>query len=170
MIFVFGNCEIDSDRHELRRGGTPHTVEPQVFDLLLYLIENRERMVSKDDLFEAIWEGRVVSEANLSNRINLARQAIGDNGKKQDFIRTYPRRGFRFVGDVEARESGNGLGTPASAAERKVSDHPAQSEKPSIAVLPFQNMSDDREQEYFADGIAEDIITALSHFEQFKVI
>jgi len=170
MIFVFGDCEIDSDRHELRRGGTPHTVEPQVFDLLLYLIENRERMVSKDDLFEAIWEGRVVSEANLSNRINLARQAVGDSGKKQDFIRTYPRRGFRFVGDVEARESGNGLGTPASAAERKVSDHPAQSEKPSIAVLPFQNMSDDREQEYFADGIAEDIITALSHFEQFKVI
>ena len=97
MIFVFGECEIDSDLNELRRGGTTHAVEPQVFDLLLYLIENRERMVSKDDLFEAIWEGRVVSEANLSNRINLARQAIGDSGKKQDFIRTYPRRGFRFV-------------------------------------------------------------------------
>ena len=73
MIFVFGDCELDSDLHELRRGGTPHTVEPQVFDLLLYLIENRERMVSKDDLFDEIWGGRVVSEANLSNRINLAR-------------------------------------------------------------------------------------------------
>jgi len=171
MIFVFGDCELDLDLRELRRGGGAHAVEPQVFDLLLYLIENRERVVSKDDLFDAIWEGRVVSEANLSNRINLARQAIGDNGKKQDFIRTYPRRGFRFVGDVEARKSGNGSAAPAPApvVEPHAPEHLAASGKPSIAVLPFDNLSGDPEQEYFSDGITEDIITALSHVRQFFV-
>ncbi len=170
MIFVFGDCELDLDLRELRRGGGAHAVEPQVFDLLLYLIENRERMVSKDDLFEAIWDGRVVSEANLSNRINLARQAVGDSGKKQNFIRTYPRRGFRFVGEVEERKSGNGRSGAAAMAPEPRTVGPAPTDKPSIAVLPFDNLSGDRDQEYFADGIAEDIITALSRFHWFFVI
>ena len=169
MIFVFGDCELDSESHELRRAGATNAVEPQVFDLLLYLIQNRERMVSKDDLFEAIWEGRVVSEANLSNRINLVRQAIGDSGKKQNLIRTYPRRGFRFVGDVETRKSGNGTGASDPVAEARARDRPARSSKPSIAVLPFDNLSDDPEQEYFSDGIAEDIITNLSRIRHLLV-
>ena len=169
MIFVFGDCELDLDLRELRRGGGAHAVEPQVFDLLLYLIENRERMVSKDDLFEAIWDGRVVSEANLSNRINLARQAVGDSGKKQNFIRTYPRRGFRFVGDVEVRKSGNGSVAPAPAAEPRAPEHWAASGKPSIAVLPFDNLSADPAQEYFSDGITGDIITSLSRIRHLLV-
>ncbi len=169
MIFFFGDCELDSESHELRRGGAAHAVEPQVFDLLLFLIENRERMVSKDDLFDAIWEGRVVSEANLSNRINLARQAIGDSGKKQNFIRTYPRRGFRFVGDVEVRKSGNGSGAPAPAIETRAPEHPAASGKPSIAVLPFDNLSADPAQEYFSDGITGDIISSLSRIRHLLV-
>ncbi len=169
MIFVFGDCEIDPDHLELRRGGTAHTVEPQVFDLLVYLIKNRERVVSKDEPFDAIWEGRAVSEANLSNRINLARQAVGDSGKKQNFIRTYPRRGFRFVGDVEVRKSSDGRDARASAAEPRASNQPAPSDKPSIAVLPFDNLSGDPEQEYFSDGIAEDIITNLSRIRHLLV-
>lgn len=109
MIIRFEECELDTGRYELRRGGDPVPVEPQVFDLLRLLIENRDRIVTKDELFEEVWEGRVVSDATLNSRINAARKVIGDNGTEQRLIRTAPRRGFRFVGAVEdaegARES-----------------------------------------------------------------
>ncbi len=103
MIVGFGECELDLERRELRLGKGPIHVEPQVFDLLAYLIAQRDRVVSKDEILEAVWHGRIVSEATLSSRINAARQAIGDNGKTQTFIRTVPRRGFRFVGEVRAQ-------------------------------------------------------------------
>jgi pimeloyl-ACP methyl ester carboxylesterase/DNA-binding winged helix-turn-helix (wHTH) protein len=100
MPFHFGNCELDPGRRELRLHKTPVHVEPQVFDLLLYLLSNRDRVVSKDDLVEAVWRGRIVSDVTLNSRIGAARRAIGDDGKAQAFIRTVPRRGFRFVGEV----------------------------------------------------------------------
>jgi TolB-like protein len=149
------------------RGNTMVAAEPQVFDLLEYLIRSRERVVSRDDLLAAVWRGRNVSDATLSSRINAARVAIGDNGEKQRLIRTLPRKGIRFVGEV--REE---IDLPGEAAATRESATPriAALEGPSIAVLPFTNMSGDPEQEYFADGMAEDIITALSRISRLLVI
>jgi pimeloyl-ACP methyl ester carboxylesterase/DNA-binding winged helix-turn-helix (wHTH) protein len=105
MIVGFGDCELDLDRRELRLSHADVHVEPQVFDLLAYLIDNRERVVSKDEIFDAVWRGRIVSEATLSSRINAARQAVGDSGRSQALIRTVPRRGFRFVGEVRSLQN-----------------------------------------------------------------
>jgi pimeloyl-ACP methyl ester carboxylesterase/DNA-binding winged helix-turn-helix (wHTH) protein len=100
--FRFGAHEIDTERLELLRDGTPINLEPQVFSLLVLLIENRDRVVSKDEMIEAVWDGRIVSDATLNARINGARRAVGDTGKDQALIRTYPRCGFRFVADIES--------------------------------------------------------------------
>ncbi len=105
MIFTFANCELDVERRELRREGSPVRVEPQVFDILLHLIRSRDRVVSKDELLTAVWQGRIVSEATLSSRISAARRAIGDSGDRQSQLRTVARRGFRFCCEVEERES-----------------------------------------------------------------
>ena len=114
MIVCFGNCEVDLDRRELHVASNQVHVEPQVFDLLAELIDKRDRVVSKDEIIESVWHGRIVSEATLSSRINAARQAIGDSGKAQTWIRTIPRRGFRFVGDVRTRT--NAVTVPADEA------------------------------------------------------
>ncbi len=169
MPYHFEDFALDGDRRELRRGDELIPVEPQVFDLLQYLIRNRERVVSKDDLVDAVWQGRIVSDATLASRVNAARNALRDSGEEQRLIRTILRRGFRFVGtareDVEAAEAEattapagqpkHGLGLPA---------------RPSIAVLPFVNMSGDPDQDYFADGMVEDIITGLSRIRWLFVI
>jgi DNA-binding winged helix-turn-helix (wHTH) protein len=101
--FHFEGYSVDVDRRELRRGAELIDIGPQVFDLLVYLIRNRDRMVSKDDLLDAVWEGRIVSESTLSSRINAARYAVGDTGADQMLIKTIPRKGFRFIGEVEER-------------------------------------------------------------------
>jgi DNA-binding winged helix-turn-helix (wHTH) protein len=100
MRFLFGEYMIDADRRELQRGSDTIRVEPQVFDLLFYLIRNRDHVVTKDDLLAAVWPGRIVSESTLFSRVAGARQAVGDSGARQRFIRTIARRGFRFVGTV----------------------------------------------------------------------
>jgi DNA-binding winged helix-turn-helix (wHTH) protein/predicted esterase len=110
MILRFEDCELDTGRYEMRRGGQPLHVEPQVFDLLCLLVEHRDRIVSKDELFEKIWDGRIVSDETLGSRINAARKAIGDNGTDQRLIRTTPRRGFRFIGEVEEPGGAGGRG------------------------------------------------------------
>ncbi len=102
LDFHFADFEIDMARQELRRSGVVVSIEPQVFDLLIYLIRNRDRIVSKDELIESIWHGRIVSEAAFSSCISAARRAVGDDGKNQAFIRTLHKRGFRFVGKVDA--------------------------------------------------------------------
>ena len=105
MRYLFEEYAFDTDRRELHRGTDAVSITPQVFDLLDYLIRNRERVVSKDDLIKAIWNGRSVSDAALTTRLNAARNAIGDSGEEQRFIKTLPRKGFRFVGQVrEARK------------------------------------------------------------------
>src|ERR1051325_2670754 len=98
--FVFSGQILDAGLRELRRNRELIAVEPQVFDLLLYLLKNRDRVVSKDDLIAGVWGGRVVSDSTLTSRINAARTAIGDTGKSQALLRTIPRKGFRFVGEV----------------------------------------------------------------------
>jgi TolB-like protein/Tfp pilus assembly protein PilF len=160
--FVFDDQVVDVGRRELRRGSEAVAVEPQVFDLLIYLLENRDRVVSKDDLIASVWRGRIVSESTLTSRINAARKAVGDSGGEQRLIRTVPRKGLRFVGDVRTESA------PAQAkAETPSLPLP---DRPAIAVLPFTNMSGESEQEYFSDGISEDIITALSKLRWFFVI
>ena len=101
MRYLFEDYALDTDRRELQRATDVVVVTPQVFDLLEYLIRNRERVVSKDDLINAIWNGRIVSDAALTTRLNAARSAIGDTGEKQRLIKTLPRKGFRFVGTVQ---------------------------------------------------------------------
>jgi TolB-like protein/Tfp pilus assembly protein PilF len=172
--FLFSDHTLDTDRRELRRGGTPVAVEPQVFDLLAYLVQNRERVVSKDDLFASVWGGRIVADSTLASRINAARKAIGDSGEEQKLIRTIARKGVRFVADVQSPLEAI---EPAPAADLRRSGlhdstRPSQppSDRPAIAVLPFVNMSGEVEQEYFSDGISEDIITALSKLRWFFVI
>jgi TolB-like protein len=160
--YLFEDYVLDSDRRELVRDGESVALEPKVFDLLAYLIRNRERVVSRDELIATVWEGRVVSESALSTRINAARAALCDNGEQQRFIRTLPRKGLRFVGAVREEARVEVAGT------RQLP--PANFEKPSIAVLPFENLSGDPTQDYFCDGIVEDITTALSRSRAFFVI
>jgi TolB-like protein/tetratricopeptide (TPR) repeat protein len=156
--YLFENYALDADGRELVRGTDQVAVEPQVFDLLHYLIRNRDRVVSKDDLLDQVWHGRIVSDSALSTRVNAARLALGDNGEQQRLIRTFPRKGLRFVGAVREEPARNAA-RPAVVSERA-----------SVAVLPFANLSSDPEQDYFADGIVEDIITALSRNRAFFVI
>src|SRR6202043_630464 len=172
MTRSFGDCEINLERRELWRAKRAVHVEPQVFDLLVYLVQNRDRVVSKDDLIASVWKGRIVSESTLTSRINATRTAVGDNGKDQKLIRTVARKGLRFVGIVHEESTGV---RPVRLPDRPDEVHPQPislplSERPAIAVLPFINMSDDPEQEYFSDGISEDIITALSKLRWFLVI
>jgi TolB-like protein len=164
LLFQFEDYALDTTRRELRCGSVLVSLEPQVFDLLEYLIRNRQRVVSKDDLIASIWNGRIVSESALSNRLNAARSAIGDSGEDQRLIRTVVRKGIRFVGDVRERQE------PVLVAAEQPTRYPTLPDKPSIAVLPFQNLSGDPEQEYFADGTVEDVITALSRFSTLFVI
>jgi TolB-like protein len=171
--FTFGDCLLDPDRRELTRRSEVVSISPKAFDLLVHLVQNREHVVSKDDLLQAVWEGRIVSESTLTSHINAVRKAIGDSGEEQRLIRTLARKGFRFVGDVQELQSSDdsdsrksGFVKPDEARARAL----ALPDKPSIAVLPFLNLSGDPEQEYFADGVVEDVISALSRIRWLFVI
>src|ERR1700682_1184070 len=169
LHYLFEEYAFDTDRRELHRGADVVPVAPQVFDLLDYLIRNRERVVSKDDLINAIWNGRIVSDAALTTRLNAARSAIGDSGEEQRLIKTLPRKGVRFVGAVREAQRPAGVAAVDNLIEPKMRAL-ALPDKPSIAVLPFQNMSGDPEQDYFADGMVDEIITALSRMRWLFVI
>src|SRR6187401_1702142 len=138
MQFLFGDHTLDADRRELRRGAEPISVEPQVFDLLIYLVENRDRVVSKDDLIDSVWGGRIVSDSTLTSRINAARKAVGDSGKDQKLIRTIARKGLRFVGSVrtQASEPAHTIASPPDA-NREPRTPVTLPDRPGIAVLPF---------------------------------
>jgi TolB-like protein len=143
--------------------------------LLIYLLVNRERVVSKDDLIASVWKGRIVSDATLSSRIYAARKALGDTGQDQKLIRTIPRKGHRFIGAVSTPSEGDEPAAPSTGPPLNVPHERSRPvlplpDRPAIAVLPFVNMSDDPEQEYFSDGISEDLITGLSRLRWFFVI
>src|SRR6476660_2679951 len=162
MTLSFGDYEIDVERRELRRAETPVHVEPQVFDLLVYLVQNRDRVVSKDDLIASVWGGRSVSDSTLTSRINAARNAVGDSGAEKKLIRTIARKGLRFVGEVRTQSNGD---EPAHATSppNQLREQPRPAlplpDRPAIAVLPFINMSGDPEQEYFSVVISEAVTT-----------
>jgi TolB-like protein len=168
--FLFDDQVLDADRRELRRGAELIAVEPQVFDLLVHLVRSRDRVVSKDDLIASVWGGRIVSDSTLSSRINAARRAVGDSGEEQRLIRTIARRGLRFVAEVEELSAGDGPAEAATPEEAQPRPALPPTDRPAIAVLPFINLSGDPEQEYFSDGISDDIITALSKLRWFFVI
>lgn len=158
MIYRFGDFVLDTERLELRSGDRLCELEPQVFSLLEYLIGAGDRVVGKDELIDAVWHGQAISDSALNARISAARRAVGDNGKDQAVIRTFPRRGFRFVAELSPPD-----GTPAEEpSSRPLFDHMGRSAKPVVAVLPFDNIGADESQNYFADGMTEDIITALT--------
>jgi TolB-like protein/tetratricopeptide (TPR) repeat protein len=172
LNFRFADFEIDLARQELRRAGAIVHVEPQVFDLLVHLIRNRDRIVSKDELFDAIWEGRIVSEATLSSRISAARRALGDSGNDQSFIRTLHKRGFRFVGDVEgdssvpvanAIETGVTLEDPVHERAKLLPGPESLpvSDEPSVAALSFDHVSRDADQGYLAHNLAAAVATEV---------
>ena len=169
MRYLFEDYELDSGRRELYRDTSVVALAPQTFDFLDYLIRNRERVVCKDELITAIWKGRCVSDAALTTRLNAARSAIGDSGEKQRLIKTLPRKGYRFIGKVQEAD---GAPTVAVTEIQRETVKPALAlpDKPSLAVLPFTNLSSDPEQEYFADGMVEDIITGLSRSKSLFVI
>lgn len=186
MIMAFDGWELDAGLYELRRDGASKKIEPQVFDLLLFLVRNRDRVVTRDEIVDEIWNGRIVSEATISTCLKAARQAVGDDGREQRLIRTVHGRGFRFVGDVTdgpaaspdaAAETAEAIvapqdGVTALRAGGAIYDRlggAATAEKPVIAILPFENLSADVDK-YFADGLTEDIITNLSRFRDLLVV
>jgi len=163
MRYSFENYSLDIDRRELRRADHLISIEPQIFDLLQYLIRNRERVVSRDDLIAAVWNRRIVSESTLSSRVNAVRSAIGDNGKDQRLIRTFSKKGVRFIGAIERDEEFTCAGDETRLP-------PVLPDNPSIAVLPFKDLGGEVSHNYFSDGITADIITELSRFSDLFVI
>lgn len=168
MVFQFNLITLDTVLYRLCLAGNPISVEPQVFDLLVYLIENRERVVTRDELLANLWKGKVVTDSALGARIKEARKAIGDNGDRQEVIKTFHGRGYQFVSsitEIDAEKT-----KPEQPDDEINKTNQVVKDTPSIVVLPFQNMSGDPEQDYFADGITEDIISELSRFRELFVI
>jgi TolB-like protein/Tfp pilus assembly protein PilF len=171
MIYSFDTCELDIARAELRRDGDQVAVEPQVFELIKLLVNERERVVTRDEIFEAIWGNRIVSDAALSSRIRDARKAIGDDGTSQRLIRTIHRRGLRFVGNVVERSespAATGSQSPDVSQPDSVADDVLN--RPAVAVLPLECLSDDPSDSIRADGLTEEIVAALSAWRYFPVI
>ena len=179
MIYRFGPFELDMGKVELRAGGEVCPVEPQVFALIAFLVENRERLVSRDELIEKIWDGRVVSDAAVSSRVKSARQALGDDGRGQRYIRTLHRRGFRFVAAVGTASAAAVPPAVASVAAAEslaaVSEPPGapaafeQSGRPSIAVLPFRLVGDAGRYATIADALPHELIVELSRLRWLLV-
>ena len=162
-VVRFRDFELDIARFELRQAGQRVPIEPQVFDLLLLLVRNSDRVVSKEEIFTAIWGDRIVSDAALSSQIKAVRRALGDDGAAQHMIATVHGRGFRFVAEIE-------VAGPAPADDRAGPEHLVLASRPSVAIMPFANLNRDPAEDYFADGITEDITTALSRNRWLTVI
>lgn len=167
--YYFSEYVLDDELLELHSGDRGIPVEPQVFSLLRHLIENRDHVVSKDNLIEHVWNGRIVSDATLTSRINLARHAVGDSGKRQHTIKTYPKQGFRFVAEVKAA-----AGTPPQAtASTRHTPEQLSATRPrqrSVAIMPFENHADDAEHGHIAAGISEELSIALGRVKWLRVV
>jgi len=156
--YRFEDYVLDTGMHELHRNGLIVPAASQVLDLLGYLVQNRSRTVTKDQLVAAVWEGRSISDSALTTRLNVVRRAVGDSGQEQRLIKTLPRKGIRFVGDVYEEQ------TPVWYREA------VSNELPSIAVLPFVNLSGNPAQDFFGDVIAEEVLTELARLRWLLVI
>lgn len=156
MIYRFGPFELDPVAVELRSGGVVLALEPQVFDLIALLVENRERMVSKEEMVEKVWDGRAISDATLSSRIKSARQALGDDGRSQQYIRTLHGRGFRFVAAVTTQ------GVAQSVPEPPRGESDARGTRPSLAVLPFRLLGGEPRHQALGNALADEMIAELA--------
>jgi len=167
QVIRFGGFELDTALFELRQSGERIPLEPQVFDLLVFLASNSHRTVTKEEIHAEIWGDRIVSDAALSSQIKAARKVVGDDGTSQHTISTVHGRGFRFVAPIE-----NGRRAEPSDPDNVSVDQasPEIAVKPSVAVLPFVNLNQDASEDVFADGIAEDITTALAKNRWLTVI
>ncbi|WP_425046102.1 winged helix-turn-helix domain-containing protein [Primorskyibacter sp. S87] len=165
MRYLFGDYELDAGRAELRCNGQQIPIEPQVFDLLKLLVSARDRIVSREEIFEKIWGNRIVSDAALSSRIRDARKAVGDDGTAQSVIRTIQRRGLRFVAEAEvvSAPSGAGDALPVETLGRDGNDYA------SIAVLPFSELTEGAD-DHLADGLADEVSAALAAWRYFGVV
>ena len=178
LVFTFDGFELDGARFELRRNGERVAIEPQVLSLLLLLVENRDRMVSKDELIEHVWDGRIVSETAVAARIKAARKAVGDKGSAQKVIRTIHGKGFRFVAETEVSGALAKTHPVKSALMTEEQAAPAIEDvlknardgRPSIAVLPFQYFGEQGQHEIVADALSADIIADLSRLHWLFVI
>jgi len=169
MLYRFGSCTLDTGKCELRRRDDIVPIEPQVFALLRLLVENRERVVGRDEILERVWDGRVVSDAAVASRVKSARQAIGDDGLAQAMIRTVRKWGFRFVAEVDvvgAMEPA--LGTRSSMGEE--GPRTEEPSRPSIAVLPFGLLGSGGSYAAIADALPHDLIVELSRLRWLFVI
>lgn len=155
MRYRFHDFLLDTECFELLSNSQPLHLEPQVIELLALLVENRHRLVTKEEIHQSIWSGKVVSESALSSRMKTLRQVLGDSGKQQRFIRTVHGKGFRFIAAVTEDNNQGPTPTPTELTEKHYA-------RPSVIVLPFDNLSNEPDQEYFSDGISADIIMLLS--------
>jgi len=170
VIYIFDDFELDIARAELRRDGAAVAVEPQVFALIAFLVEHRERLVSRDEIFEKVWEGRIVSDSALTSRIKSARKALGDDGRSQRLIRTVHGKGLRFVAGVRLQREPV-FATPADApASPPATDTSGHDARPSIAVLPFSLVGTGEDFGGVADGLPHELITELARLRWLFVV
>jgi len=167
VIYRFNQCTLDTSQYQLSLSDKPISIEPLVFDLLVYLIEHRDRVVTREELLDNLWKGKVVTDAALGARLKDARKVVQDSGTKQAVIKTIHGRGYQFIADVDESSADHSPEKPESWSSKEALPLP---DEPSIAILPFTNMSGDPEQEYFSDGITEDIITSLSKIKNLLFI
>ena len=170
LRYFFEDYSFDTERRELQRGPEIVPITRQVFALLDYLIRNRDRVVSKDDLINAIWNGRIVSDAALTTRLNAARNAVGDSGHEQRLIKTLARQGFRFVGTIfeDQQRAVGSASLPTRGGD--FGKMPSSAPRLSIVVLPFANLSGEKQQDDFVDAITENLTTDISLLPDYFVI
>ena len=163
MQYQSENFILNTDDYSLTRNGVKHPIEPQVFDLLVYLIDNRNRVVTREELLDQLWNGRIVSDSAINARLKEARKAVGDTGKLQRVIKTFHRRGYQFISEV-AVSSDDELKKKLPSSKQA-----SKAGKPSIVVLRFNNLSDDPDQAYFSDGMTANICSRLSRIRSIQV-
>ncbi|MEG3180060.1 winged helix-turn-helix domain-containing tetratricopeptide repeat protein [Sphingomonas sp. LT1P40] len=170
LVYRFADFELDPGKFELRERGQARHLEPQVLSLLILLAGNADRLLSKDEIIEKIWGGRIVSEAAVASRIKAVRQALGDDGKQQRYVRTVHGKGFRFIAHVAfGHADASSPARAASPADGKTLN-PARNDRPSIAVLPFRLIGEPGPLSIIADALADELITDLSRLRWLLVI
>ena len=169
MAYRLGEFELDPDRFELRRAGSAIAVEPQVLSILLLLVENRDRLVTRDEIIETVWKGRIVSDSAIASRIKSARHALLDDGQQQRTIRTVHGKGFRFIGPVETSTISARI-KPTALDGAAITDAPEERARPSIAVLPFRFVGDSGQHALIAEGLPHEVITELCRLRWLFVI